>query len=136
MNNNRNNIFDSEETLNVLKAIEQNPQITQRDLAQKLEISLGKLNFLINALIDKSIIEAKNFKNSKNKLAYMYLLTPKGIRIKLQLTHKFFIWKIQEFKKLKQEIADLKKASFVVYPHLEKEYLVALKENQHITEKV
>lgn len=107
-------IFDSEKTLHVLKEIERNPQTTQRDLAQKLEISLGKINFLVNALIDKGIIEIKNFKNSKNKLAYMYLLTPAGIKIKFELTRKFFIWKVQEYKRLKEEIESLKKeVSFV-----------------------
>lgn len=102
-------IFDSEKTLHILQEIERNPKVTQRALAQKLEVSLGKINFLINALIDKGIIEIKNFKNSKNKLAYMYLLTPQGIKIKIQLTHKFFLWKIQEYEKLKQEIESLKK---------------------------
>lgn len=102
-------IFDSEKTLHVLKEIERNPQITQRVLAQKLEISLGKINFLINALIKKGIIEAKNFKNAKNKLAYMYLLTPAGIKTKFELTHKFFVWKTQEYRRLKEEIESLKK---------------------------
>lgn len=107
--NNKTEILHSEKTLHVLKEIEHNPQVTQRDLAQKLEISLGKLNFLINSLIDKGIIEAKNFKNAKNKFAYMYLLTPQGIKIKLQLTQKFFAWKLQEFERLKQEIEYFKK---------------------------
>lgn len=105
---NKTDILNSEKTLQIIKEIERNPQITQRRLSRKLEISLGKINFLVNALIDKGIIEAKNFKNSKNKLAYMYLLTPHGIRMKLQLTHKFFTWKIQEYKRLKQEIEELK----------------------------
>lgn len=102
-------IFDSEKTLRVIKEIERNPQITQRVLAQKLEISLGKINFLINALIRKGVIEAKNFKNAKNKLAYMYLLTPAGIKTKFELTHKFFVWKTQEYRRLKEEIESLKK---------------------------
>lgn len=102
-------LFNSEKTLHVLREIEQNPQVSQRFLAQKLEISLGKINFLINALIDKGVIEIRNFKNSKNKLAYRYLLTAQGIKIKLQLTHKFFIWKTQEYQKLKEEIELLKK---------------------------
>jgi len=112
-------IFDSEKTLHVLREIERNPQITQRDLAQKLEISLGKINFLIRALIDKGIIEIKNFKNAKNKLAYMYLLTPHGIKIKIQLTHKFFIWKTQEYEKLKEEIERLRKEESVILPEKE-----------------
>lgn len=109
MNNHKNDIFSSEKTLHTLKEIERNPQITQRALAKKLEISLGKINFLINALIDKGVIEIKNFKNSKNKLAYIYMLTPEGIKIKIQLTQQFFAWKVQEYKRLQQEIGEFKK---------------------------
>ncbi len=116
---NSGKIFDSEKTLHVLQEIERNPKVTQRVLAQKLEISLGKLNFLIRALIDKGIIEIKNFKNSKNKLAYMYLLTPQGIKIKIQLTHKFFFWKTQEYEKLKEEIERLKKEAPAILPEQE-----------------
>jgi EPS-associated MarR family transcriptional regulator len=112
-------IFDSEKTLHVLQEIERNPKVTQRGLAQKLEISLGKLNFLIRSLIDKGVIEIKNFKNSKNKLAYMYLLTPAGIKIKIQLTRKFFIWKTQEYEKLKEEIEHLGKEATVILPEEE-----------------
>lgn len=105
----QNNILDSEKTLYILKEIELNPQATQRALAQKLEVSLGKINFLINALIDKGLIEIKNFKNSKNKLAYKYLLTTHGLKVKLQLIQKFFIWKTQEYEKLRDEIELLRK---------------------------
>lgn len=107
--NNKSDILESEKTLKIINEIELNPQITQRDLALKLEISLGKINYLVNALIDKGIIEVKNFKNSKNKLAYMYLLTPHGIKMKLELTRKFFIWKMQEYERLKKEIESFKK---------------------------
>jgi len=112
-------IFDSEKTLYVLQEIEHNPRVTQRGLAQKLEISLGKINFLINALIDKGVIEIKNFKNSQNKLAYMYLLTPEGAKTKLQLTHKFFIWKTKEYERLKTEIERLKKEAHSMFPQEE-----------------
>ncbi|MFA5356519.1 MAG: MarR family EPS-associated transcriptional regulator [Candidatus Omnitrophota bacterium] len=101
-------ILDSEKTLHALREIERNPQITQRDLAHKLDISLGKLNFLIRALIDKGIIEIKNFKNSRNKLAYTYLLTTQGIKIKIHLTRKFFAWKAQEYEELKKEMERLR----------------------------
>lgn len=104
MNNHKTNHLETEKTLSILKRIEHNPSITQRELAHKLDVSLGKINFLVNALIDKGIIEAKNFKNSKNKLAYMYLLTPQGIKMKLDLTYKFFRWKIDQYEKLKKEI--------------------------------
>jgi len=123
--NNKTDILELEHTLQIIKEIESNPKITQRHLAQKLEISLGKMNFMIKALIKKGIIEAKNFKNSKQKLAYMYLLTPKGIKIKLELIRKFLIWKTQEYKKLKEDIGRLKR-----------EHLVGLKENAQLPEKV
>lgn len=109
MNNHKNDVLNQEKILYVIKELEQNPQITQRHLAQKLGMSLGKINFLINALIDKGIIEAKNFKNAKNKLAYMYLLTPQGVKTKIQLTQQFFAWKVQEYERLKKEIEDFKK---------------------------
>ncbi len=109
MNNHKLDVLNQEKILNVLKELEQYPQVTQRDLAHKLGLSLGKVNFLLHALIDKGIIEAKNFKNAKNKLAYTYLLTPHGIKTKIELTHQFFAWKMQEFERLKQEIEFLKK---------------------------
>jgi EPS-associated MarR family transcriptional regulator len=107
--NNKNDIFKSEHTLQILREIESNPKITQRHLSQKLEVSLGKINYLIHALIEKGIIEIKNFKNSKNKLAYMYMLTPRGIKTKFRLTQKFFCWKVKEFEQLKKEIENFRK---------------------------
>lgn len=111
---NSSKIFDSEKTLHALQEIERNPEVTQRVLAHKLDISLGKSNFLIRSLIDKGVIEIKNFKNSKNKLAYMYLLTPQGIKVKIHLTHKFFVSKSQEYEKLKAEIERLQKEDPVI----------------------
>ncbi len=113
-------IFQSEKTLHVLKEIERNPHLTQRDLAQKLKISLGKINYLLNALIDKGIIEIKNFKNSKHKLAYRYMLTSHGIKIKLELTRQFFIWKTQEYERLREEIESLKQEVSVAASEKEK----------------
>ena len=109
MNNGKSSIFDHEKTLHILKEIEANPQVTQRNLSKKFSISLGKVNFLINALIDKGIIKVRNFKNSKNKFAYMYLFTSYGIKTKIQLTHKFLEWKIQQYGRLKKEIENYKK---------------------------
>lgn len=108
MNNLKNDILNYEKILSVIKELEQNPAITQRDLAQKLKISLGKINYFVNALIDKGIIEAKNFKNSKNKLGYMYMLTPQGIKVKLQLIQQFLEWKTQEYERLKEELETYK----------------------------
>ena len=106
---NNDDLLNSEQTLKCLKEIEQNPKITQRGLAEKMGVSLGKINFLLNSLMEKGVIEARNFTNSKHKFAYMYLLTPRGIKTKFQLIHNFFIWKTQEYAKLKREIASLKK---------------------------
>jgi len=105
----KTHLLESEQVFKIIREIEQNSQVTQRDLAKKLELSLGKVNFLINSIIDKGIIEVKNFKNARNKLAYMYLLTPAGIKIKLDLVQKFIIWKTQEYEKLKNEVESLKK---------------------------
>lgn len=104
MNNHKKDILSHEKILHILKELEQNPSITQRDLAQKLKVSLGKINYFLNALIDKGILEAKNFKNSKNKLGYMYMLTPEGVRIKLRLIQQFFEWKTSEYERIKEEL--------------------------------
>jgi len=109
MNDNRPDHLETEKALYIVKDIERNPKVTQRELANKANVSLGKVNFLINALMDKGVIKVKNFKNSKNKLAYMYLLTPEGMKWKADLTYKFFQWKVQEYEKLKKEIELFKK---------------------------
>jgi EPS-associated MarR family transcriptional regulator len=108
MNNHSRDILKHERILSIIKELEQNPAITQRYLAQKLEISLGKINYFLNALIDRGIIEVKNFKNSSNKLGYMYLLTPQGIRIKLQLIQQFLEKKTLEYEMLKEELEEYK----------------------------
>ena len=109
MNNHKPDILDKEEAYHLLKEIEGNPHVTQRHLAEQLAVSLGKTNFLINSLIDKGIIKAKNFKNSQSKLAYAYFLTPHGIKTKLDLTYKFLLRKTCEYEKLKREIEYFKK---------------------------
>lgn len=107
--NHKNDILASEKTLQIIKEIEANPHVTQRYLAQRLLVSLGKVNFLIKALVEKGLIEAKNFRDSRNKMVYMYLLTPEGIKTKIELTQKFFVMKLQEYEKLTQEIESYKK---------------------------
>ncbi len=97
-----------------LKKLEQDNTISQRDLSKKLGLSLGKVNYIVNALMDKGLIRVKRFKNSKNKLAYMYILTPAGIKKKIELTYEFLKRKIAEYDKLKIEIEDLKKEIEVV----------------------
>ncbi|MBM3245886.1 MAG: MarR family EPS-associated transcriptional regulator [Candidatus Omnitrophica bacterium] len=128
MNNHKNDVLNHEKILYVIKELEQNPHLTQRDLAQKLGISLGKTNFLLRALIEKGVVEARNFKNSKNKLAYMYLLTPHGIKMKIQLTQEFFAFKLQEYERLHKEIEYLRKEASLLAPNLIEKETVSLGE--------
>ena len=100
--------FNDEIHLKVLDIIDEQPQISQRELSRQLNVSLGKVNYCLKALLDKGLLKANNFKNSKNKRAYIYVLTPKGIEEKTLLTAKFLKYKMAEFEVLKQEIADLK----------------------------
>ena len=98
----------SEETYyQVLKIIEHNPEITQRELADTLGISLGKTNYCLKSLVGKGWVKANNFKNSNNKLAYAYLLTPKGIEQKGRITVRFLKRKMNEYEALRQEIDQL-----------------------------
>ena len=92
----------------VLKYIEANPSITQRELAKELGVSVGKANYCLKALIDKGWVKASNFKNSKKKLAYFYILTPSGIEQKAKITVNFLKRKMSDYEELKQEIEMLK----------------------------
>ncbi|MDO8768107.1 MAG: MarR family EPS-associated transcriptional regulator [Burkholderiaceae bacterium] len=93
--------------LKVLRLLESNPQMNQRDLAAALGVSLGKTNFCLKALLDKGLLKVQNFHNSKRKLAYAYLLTPAGIAEKTSLTGRFLKRKIEEYALLKAEIESL-----------------------------
>ncbi len=92
----------------ILKLVESNPSISQRELAEQLGISLGKANFCLKALVDVGMVKATNFRNSKNKLAYMYLLTPNGIEAKAAITLRFFKRKVEEHDVLLREIEELR----------------------------
>jgi EPS-associated MarR family transcriptional regulator len=92
----------------VLRALEQQPDLSQRQLADMLGVSLGKANYLLRALVEKGLLKARNFRNSQNKLAYAYLLTPSGIAQKAELTRGYLERKTAEFEALKGEIERLK----------------------------
>ena len=92
----------------VLRLLEGNPQMNQRDLAAAAGVSLGKTNYCINALLEKGLIKVQNFKSNKRKLAYAYLLTPAGIAEKAALTQRFLTRKMEEYDALKAEIEQLK----------------------------
>ena len=90
--------------LRILKIIEAEPDISQRQLAARLGVSLGKANYLLKALLDKGYIKIGNFLRAENKLKYAYLLTPEGIGAKPQLTRSYLTRKEQEYVAMKVEI--------------------------------
>ena len=92
----------------IFKLIEANPEISQRELARELDISLGKTNFCLKALMEKGLLKASNFRNSKNKMGYLYKLTPKGIEEKTAVTVRFLKRKMQEYESLKSEIEQIR----------------------------
>lgn len=98
-----------EHHLKVLRLLEANPDMSQRELADALGISLGKTNYCVRALVDKGLLKMNNFRNSQNKLAYAYLLTPVGIAAKADLTARFLKRRLVEYESLKKEIDDLKR---------------------------
>jgi EPS-associated MarR family transcriptional regulator len=97
-----------ENHLKVLRLLEANPHLSQRDLADALGISLGKTNYCLQALLGKGFIKMQSFRKSQNKPAYAYLLTPTGIAEKAGLTVRFLARKLAEFKSLTLEIEALK----------------------------
>jgi EPS-associated MarR family transcriptional regulator len=94
--------------LKLLKAIEANPQASQRELSAALGVSLGKANYCLKALIGRGWVKAGNFRASPRKLAYAYLLTPAGFTAKRRLTLEFLRRKVAEYESLKREIAELR----------------------------
>jgi len=92
----------------LLKTLEDNPGLSQRDMAKRLGVSLGKVNFCLNALVAKGLLKVNNFRNSDNKLAYAYLLTPHGVEEKARMTVRFLKYKMQEYERLRAEIEALK----------------------------
>ncbi len=89
----------------ILNLLQENPRISQRDLARELGVSLGKANYCLRALIERGWVKARNFQKSDNKMAYAYLLTPKGIEEKARVTVRFLKYKISEYEILKREIS-------------------------------
>jgi EPS-associated MarR family transcriptional regulator len=98
-----------ETNLKVLRHLEENPNVTQRQLAEELGISLGKANYCLKALIEKGLVKAGNFRNSDNKRSYLYLLTPSGLEAKTKITVSFLQRKVQEYEDLKTEIQELQR---------------------------
>jgi len=105
----------NEAEFKTLKALSVKSNITQRDLSKKVGLSLGSINYILKEFIKKGYVKTQRFKNSNNKTAYIYILTPHGINIRIQQAQIFLEQKIREYEKLKHEIEELKKES-ILFP--------------------
>jgi EPS-associated MarR family transcriptional regulator len=94
--------------LRVLRALESNPELSQRQLAAELGVSLGGVNYALKALVERGFVKADNFRKSGNKVAYLYVLTPQGVAEKASLAGAFLGKKLEEYEVLRQEIEALK----------------------------
>lgn len=106
--------MSSELQFRVLRLLESTPHLTQRELSKSLGVSLGGVNYCLNALISKGLVKICNFKNNKNKWVYAYLLTPQGIAEKSALTGEFLKKRMQEYKELKREIETLSQEALLL----------------------
>ena len=100
--------MDEQDNLNLLRKIKDRPKYSQRELAEELGFSLGKLNYCLKSLNNKGFVKINNFKNNPNKFNYIYILTPKGIAAKTKLTLNFMRRKIKEYEELKRELGEKK----------------------------
>ena len=100
--------LNEETTYKLLKLLAQQPGISQRELAEEMGFSVGKINYCLKALMDKGWVKARNFKNSNHKIAYAYVFTPKGLREKTRITGQFLKRKVREYEALKREIEYLR----------------------------
>ena len=101
----------------VMRILQENPDLTQRELADRLGVSVGGLNYCLKALMEKGWVKMQNFSHSKNKFGYVYLLTPAGLAEKASLTSQFLKRKSQEYEALKAEIESLQSDSGADTPH-------------------
>jgi len=91
-----------------LRELARDGTLSQRDLSKRMGLSLGRVNYLVNELLSAGYIKASRFKNSRNKIAYMYILTPKGMSVKLAQTYNFLQRKREEYHRLREEIEALR----------------------------
>lgn len=93
----------------ILKLLENNPAASQREIARELGVSLGRVNFCLQALIEKGLIKVNNFRKNESKRAYLYYLTPKGMQEKAKVTVRFLKVKLDQYENLKLEVARLQR---------------------------
>src|SRR4051812_11250880 len=94
-----------------MRLLDAKPEVSQREVASSLGVSLGKANYWLKALMEKGFVKVGNYRNSTNKLAYFYLLTPSGLAAKADLTRRFLESKMREYENLRAEIEQLKQES-------------------------
>jgi len=100
-------------TYGLLKTLEMNPDLSQRELSSRLGVSLGKVNFCLKSLVDKGCLKVNNFRDSNNKRAYAYLLTQQGMEVKAHMTIEFLKYKMEEYDRLRMEIEELEQEARV-----------------------
>ena len=102
-------MLDDATRYQLLTLLQENPQLSQRDLADRIGVSLGKTNYCLKALISMGWVKIHNFRNSSNKSAYLYKLTPAGLTEKIQVTKRFLAHKVQEHAELTDDIERLRR---------------------------
>jgi len=102
-------VLTDETRYRILKLLEADPHASQRRIADELGISLGRVNFCVQALIQKGLVKANNFRNNANKRAYLYYLTPRGVEEKAKVTARFLKRKLEEYEALKRELEELQR---------------------------
>lgn len=102
-------MLDDRTRYRLLKLLQTNPELSQRQLAEDLGVSVGKVNYCLNALLDKGLLKVRNFRDNRNKLAYAYYLTPKGAQEKVRATVGFLKRKLEEYEGLEREIEELRR---------------------------
>jgi EPS-associated MarR family transcriptional regulator len=93
----------------ILKLLDKNPAASQREIARELGVSLGRVNYCLQALVEKGLIKVNNFRHNESKRAYLYYLTPKGMQEKTRVTVRFLKAKLDEYEYLKREVAELQR---------------------------
>jgi EPS-associated MarR family transcriptional regulator len=102
-------VLDEETRFRLLRLIEARPELSQRALADELGVSVGKINYSLRALLDRGLVKMRNFRDSQNKLAYAYYLTPKGAQERVRATAQFLQRKMKEYEEIEREIEQLKR---------------------------
>jgi len=102
-------VLDEETRFRLLRLLQDHPELSQRQLALELGISVGKVNYSMRGLLERGLVKVRNFRDSQNKLAYAYYLTPKGAEERVRATAQFLKRKMKEYEQIRDEIEELKR---------------------------